>query len=462
MDREVLAFVSSKDADTWIFEADLLVDRAHTIMLESIGILTSEEKDSILAGLSEVKKMGVEGIGLEKFDDIHMAIETALIDRIGEVGGKMHTGRSRNDEVSTCIRIALRGEVVEILMCLKGLLEVLFELSENHLHTPFPGYTHLQQAQPITLAHYFLSFAAPLGRDIERFIGAYGRINMSPLGAGALAGSRLPLDREFTAELLGFHGVLRNTIDAVSSRDFAVEAVSSMANLMATLSRLAEDLILWSSGEFSALELKDRYASTSSIMPHKKNPDVLELVRAKTGTLYGCLASILTITRALPMSYNRDLQEITPHILRAVEITKASVSILSGVLETSHFKSPPFDRYATTTDLADELVVSTKLPFRDVHNAIGDAVKSGRGLTLDNLDEVFYRRLGVRISDHLSNERLEDVLDPEKSPFEKIGGPNPEYLNTIIEEGKVGLEELGRWLESTSRAISENEKRLYL
>ncbi|NOQ32757.1 MAG: argininosuccinate lyase, partial [Methanosarcinales archaeon] len=282
--EDVLAFTSSLAADRWIFDADLAVDRAHVVMLTEEGIITAEISSLILSALDKIRDAGISALSVE--EDIHAAIEARLIEMIGEdAGGRMHTGRSRNDEVATCLRVRLRDELLMMMRELIRLRQVLITCAKEHIETLMPGFTHTQHAQPTTLAHHLLAHAGALERDFDRLSGAYTRTNKSPLGAAAFAGTGFPINRARTSGLLGFDGVIENSMDAVSARDFLIESVSASANLMTDLGRIASELILWSTSEFDFVTIDDRYASTSSIMPQKKNPDVAELVRGKAGSV---------------------------------------------------------------------------------------------------------------------------------------------------------------------------------
>src|SRR3990170_514690 len=291
-DTDIKNFTSSMDADEHIFDEDIEVDKAHVIMLKEQGIINEMDCSAILRSLEKVKKEGILALD-ESYEDVHIALEARLIEKLGEdTGGRMHSGRSRNDEVATCIRLSLRKELIELIEEVDNLVTTLVNLASKHYVTIMPGLTHTQHAQPTTLAHNLLAHGNAIFRDIERIKGAYGRTNMNPLGAAAFASTGFPIDRERTTELLGFDSALDNSMDAVSARDFMIETISVCSNLMTNLSCLAEELILWSSSEFNIIELDDRYSSTSSIMPQKKNPDIAELIRGKTGSVNGALVSV--------------------------------------------------------------------------------------------------------------------------------------------------------------------------
>jgi argininosuccinate lyase len=370
-------FILSLEADRWLFHADILVDKAHVVMLKEQGII-KREVSAILNCLADIEQQSADFIEheLPAYEDVHTAIESAVIREIGEdVGGRMHTGRSRNDEVATCTRIALRTELFELMEAVNGLRSALLEKATEHVDTIMPGYTHLQHAQATTFAHYCLAHADAFARDFTRIVTAYERTNVSPLGAAAFASTGFPIDRERTAKLLGFDSVLENSIDAVSTRDFIIETISCCSNLMTNLSRLAEELILWSTPEFDFIRVPADYATGSSIMPQKRNPDYAELVRARAGTVYGCLMSVLSICKALPYSYNRDLQEVTPHLLKATKTTTASVAVMKSMIEGLEVKKAEMEKkapigFTAATELADTIVRETGLPFRTAHKIV--------------------------------------------------------------------------------------------
>ncbi|MFQ6063712.1 MAG: argininosuccinate lyase [Methanosarcinales archaeon] len=447
---EVREFTSSVDADTWIFEADIEVDKAHVTMLKEQGIISPEEADKILNALDKIKYDGSVLENLKNYDDVHIAIESKLIELVGEeIGGFMHTARSRNDEVATCIRLALREELTEIGKELNKLREVLLKLAEENTETLMPGFTHLQHAQPTTLAHYLIAHHDAFERDYERLISAKSRVNLSPLGSCALATTGFNINRKRTCELLKFEGLIENSIDAVSSRDFIVESVSVAVNIMINLSRLAEELILWSTSEFNFIELSDQYASTSSIMPQKKNPDVAELIRGKTGTVFGNLMSILTICKALPYSYNRDLQEVTPHLYNAIKTTRQSVRMASYIVSTlkvnrNKMRDSLDEGFITATELADTIVRATHIPFRTAHNIVGILARTmdNKKITLEEIDKVSREVIGKPLSSKgLTLEEIEGALDLFENVKRRkiIGGPAPEEVSRMIEHRYQGL-----------------------
>ncbi|MCP1392136.1 MAG: argininosuccinate lyase [Methanothrix harundinacea] len=442
--EEVLEFISSREADRWICEADLLVDRAHLVMLKERCIFSHQESKEIVAG-----REGIDEDSLGEGEDVHEAIEAELISKVGAVGGRMHTGRSRNDEVATCIRIVLREEVLGLLTEVNDLAKALVERAAENADTIIPGFTHLQHAQPTTLAHHLLAHADAIFRDFERLRDSYQRINRSPLGAAAFASTGFDIDRKRTAELLGFDGLVENSMDAVSTRDFLLEALSDSAILMANLSRLAEELILWSTSEFGYVELDDLFTSTSSIMPQKKNPDTAELVRGKTGSVFGSLVAALAICKALPMSYNRDLQEATPNLWRGISLTRGAVRIMAGSVSSAKFKTDRLEAasgagFSTATELADSLVRITKIPFRTAHQIVGALAAKSETPTVRDLDEAAERIAGMRPSERgFGEDELAAALDPEENVAmrSRTGGPAPAETRRMAVDRKKRIEE---------------------
>jgi len=432
MNKDVAEFISLMDTDRWIFEPDILVNKAHVMMLCEQNIISKEDYSPILKALDTIKKGGFASLDTT-LEDVHVAIESKVSELAGTAGGKMHTAKSRNDEVATCIRIALRGELLEMMRELLALRKSLLNVADKHINTILPGFTHLQHAQPTTLAHHLVAHADAFKRDFDRTVDAYARVNLCPLGAGAFASTGFSINRERTAQLLGFDGLIENSMDAVSTRDFAIECISAFANTMVDLSRMAEEFILWNTPEFDFIELDDRYASVSSIMPQKKNPDALELIRAKTGSVYGALQSVLSICKALPYSYNRDLQEVTPHLISAVSTLRSSLKIMSGIVDTMQIKSDKMAAathadFITATELADTIVRETGIPFRTAHQIVGTLVRGGQKPTLDQIDVISKRVMGKNLSElGLTQTSLDKALDPEQSIQIRCirGGPAP-------------------------------------
>jgi argininosuccinate lyase len=447
-EEEILRYTSSMEADRWIFDADITVDLAHTVMLREQGILSEEDCSKILNGLLKIKEEGMEKLDFS-YEDIHISLESRLIDLVGEdVGGRMHSGRSRNDEVATCIRLVLREELTGLLEEIFELRQTLLAFAKKHKETLMPGFTHLQHAQPTTLAHHICAHEAALGRDFDRVQDAFARVNLCPLGAAAFASTGFDLNRRRTQELLGFAGLLENSMDAVSSRDFLIECASVFTNLMINLSRMAEELVIWSSSEFNFIELDDKYASTSSIMPQKKNPDTAELMRGKTGIAVGALMSLLTICKGLPLSYNRDLQEATPNIWRSVETVRASVRVMEGMIRTMKVHPEVLAAqstigFTTATELADTFVRETGIPFRTAHQIVGMLAREKEIPTLEKIDSAAYVVLGESLSSRgLTEIMIKEALSPVSNIKRRkvLGGPAPEEIRRYLSKRQIELE----------------------
>ncbi len=376
----VESFTESISSDYRLWKYDIQGSIAHTKMLAKQGIITREDSLKIIKGLKEIEHDIKTGIFKfrEDLEDIHMNIENALIEKIGDSGRKLHTARSRNDQISLDIRLYLREETKEIISLIQKLQKTFIKIAENNINSLMPGYTHLQRAQPVLLSHHLIAYVEMLERDKERFRDSLKRTNILPLGACALAGTSLPIDRSYVAKLLGFNNISKNSIDAVSDRDFAIEFLSVSAILIMHLSRLSEEIILWSTEEFKFIELPDDFATGSSIMPQKKNPDVAELVRGKTGRVYGNLISLLTIMKGLPLSYNRDLQEDKIPVFDTIDTIKSSLLVINRMLSgikfhTETMRQTAGDSFSTATDMA-EYLVKKGMPFRKAHEITGKLV----------------------------------------------------------------------------------------
>jgi len=380
-DKFVEEFTASIDFDQRLSRYDVQGSIAHARMLAKQGIIGDDEAETIINGLEGILTDIEAGnfafsVSLE---DIHMNIEARLIERIGPVGGKLHTARSRNDQVALDVRLYLRDEIKAIGAYLDALQEALLDQAEKNLSVVMPGFTHLQTAQPVLFAHHLLAYYEMFRRDAGRFADLFKRLNLLPLGAGALAGTTFPIDREFVAELLGFDGVTRNSLDSVSDRDFAIEFGAAAAIVMMHLSRLSEELILWSSADFDFIELTDAFCTGSSIMPQKKNPDVPELVRGKTGRVYGNLVSLLTLMKSLPLAYNKDMQEDKEPLFDTVDTVKGSLKIFADMIAQMGVKAEKMRLaaargFSTATDVAD-YVVRKGIPFRQAHEIVGKTVR---------------------------------------------------------------------------------------
>ncbi len=439
------SFTSSLEFDRRIFEADLQCNMAHTTMLKEQDIISPEDADKILGALQKLEAEGVDALDLDpSVEDIHMAVENYVTHEIGEVAGFMHTAKSRNDQVATDLRLVLKYEVEEIQDDLLRFIGVILDMADNHRETVMVGYTHLQHAQPTTFAHHLLSYANAIKRDYQRLKDAYQRIDMSPLGSAALTTTSFKIDREMTQKLLGFGSVMDNSIDAVSSRDFMAETVFSLALLGSTLTKICEEMILWSTYEFGMVEISDEFSSTSSIMPQKKNPDVAEIARAKTATLYGELMAILTILKALPQSYNRDLQEVTPHLWNAVDTAHSMLNITREMLSSIDFKKERALKlakanFSTATELADLMVKEKRMPFRLAHQIVGRTVTTAleNGLEPEEIDSKILDKISEEVTGEsldLDDELVRKALDPSEviKTRKVVGGPSPEIVADAI------------------------------
>lgn len=442
--RCVEEFTESVSFDWRLWPYDIEGSVAHARMLARQGIISRDEADRIITALQEIASEIESGKFRFRRDleDIHMNIEAALISKIGPVGGKLHTARSRNDQIALDLRLYLRAEVRGIVRMIKGLQRVFLRLAQRHAGTIMPGYTHLQRAQPVTLGHHLLAYVEMLQRDKERLLDALDRINTMPLGACALAGTTLPIDRAYTARLLKFKRVAVNSMDAVSDRDFAVEFLSIAAIIMLHVSRIAEELVLWSTEEFSFVELPDAFTTGSSIMPQKKNPDVAELIRGKVGRVYGALVALLTTMKALPLTYNRDMQEDKQPVFDAVDTLKSVIGILAEMLPKVRFNKKRMTEtaaagYSLATDLA-EYLVGKGLPFRDAHEVTGRVVGYAiernaelHDLTLDEL-QAFSPLIGPDVFDVLT---IEKAVERRNS----MGGTSPDEVRRQVDRLRKAL-----------------------
>lgn len=443
-DKAVDDFHSSIRFDSRMYRQDIEGSIAHAEMLGKVGVISAEEAELICTTLREILSDIESGkVQFEtEAEDIHMNIEKILIERIGDTGRKLHTGRSRNDQVALDLRMYLKGEVSTIKSMLLELMSVLLDISEKSTNIVMPGYTHLQRAQPITLAHHMMAYFQMFRRDVERLDDCYGRMNVMPLGSGALAGTTYPLDRQYVAEKLGFPAITENSLDGVSDRDFVIELASCLSIIMMHLSRFCEELILWSSAEFSFVEMDDAYSTGSSIMPQKKNPDVAELIRGKTGRVYGSLVALLTMMKALPLAYNKDMQEDKEAIFDAVDTVKACLPVFTKMLSTMKIKRENMYRaacggFTNATDLADYLV-KKGIPFRSAHEIVGRIVlycinndKSLNELTMEE-----FREFSPKIEDDVYRAiSLESCVSDRRLP----GGPAPGSVMASIENGRKFL-----------------------
>lgn len=443
-DKLVYNFNASISFDQKFYAQDIRGSIAHVTMLQKQGILTKEEKESIIEGLKGIQA-DVENGTLEitdEYEDIHSFVEANLIDRIGDAGKKLHTGRSRNDQVALDMRLYTRDEIEELDTLLKELLEVLLKLMKEHIETYMPGFTHLQKAQPVTLAHHLGAYFEMFKRDRLRMKDIRKRMNYCPLGAGALAGTTYPLDREYTAELLGFDGPTLNSMDSVSDRDYLIEMLSAMSTVMMHLSRFCEEVIIWNSNEYQFVEIDDAYSTGSSIMPQKKNPDIAELVRGKTGRVYGALMSLLTTMKGIPLAYNKDMQEDKELVFDAIDTTKGCLALFTGMLRTMRFRKQRMEDsakngFTNATDAADYLV-NHGVPFRDAHGIVGQLVLYciDKNIALDDMSleeykaisPVFEEDIYEAISMKTCVEMRNTIGAPGKSAMEQAIALEEAYL----------------------------------
>ena len=444
-DKLVYNFNASISFDKKRFRQDVEGSRAHVKMLAKQGILTDDEKNQILSGLDGIYDDVLSG-KLEitdEYEDIHSFVEANLIERIGEAGKKLHTGRSRNDQVALDMKLYTRDEICEINGLLKELLETLIKLMEENLVTYMPGFTHLQKAQPITLAHHMGAYFEMFKRDRQRLDDIYRRMNYCPLGSGALAGTTYPLDREYTAQLLSFESATLNSMDSVADRDYLIELLAAMSTIMMHLSRFCEEIIIWNSNEYRFVEIDDAYSTGSSIMPQKKNPDIAELIRGKTGRVYGALVSLLTTMKGIPLAYNKDMQEDKELTFDAIDTVKGCIALFTGMIRTIRFnkdimRTSAMKGFTNATDAADYLV-NKGMAFRDAHGIIGrlvlyciDKDKAIDELSLDELKAicpVFEEDIYEAIS-------LETCVNKRTT----IGAPSPDAMREIIKINREYLQ----------------------
>ena len=443
-DAFVEAFTASVDFDRRLYRYDIQGSIAHATMLARQGILSEAERDTIVAGLERIRTRIEAGefqwsVSLE---DVHMNVESALTADVGDVGKKLHTGRSRNDQVATDIRLYLRDEIAVIRGEIRRLQEALLEQAEREAETILPGFTHLQTAQPVTFGHHLMAWFEMLERDESRLADCARRLNVMPLGAAALAGTSYPLDRHYSAELLEFERPAENSLDAVSDRDFAIEFCAAASILMMHLSRFSEELVIWSSAQFGFIELSDSFCTGSSIMPQKKNPDVPELVRGKTGRIFGHLMALLTLMKGQPLAYNKDNQEDKEPLFDTVDNLKGSLKVFADMVPVMRpnreaMRAAALKGYATATDLADYLVCKG-LPFRDAHEVVGQTV--ARGIELDkDLAELPLEEL--QGFSELIGDDVYGVLTLEGSVAARdhIGGTAPQQVRAAIARARERL-----------------------
>jgi argininosuccinate lyase len=456
MTSDAASFTSSMEFDKRIFLADIKCNVAHTTMLKEQGIIPPEDADKIVEALHDLESEGIDALNLDpSVEDIHMALENYVTAKIGEGAGFMHTGKSRNDQVATDLRLVLKDELDEIKMDLLDFIGTILDIASENTETIMVGYTHLQHAQPTTFAHHLLAYANELRRDYERLADAYKRVDICPLGAAAMTTTSFPIDRERTMELLGFSRLMENSMDAVSSRDFMAETIFALSMLASNLSKICEELILWSTYEFGMVEISNEYSSTSSIMPQKKNPDVAEIGRAKTAVLYGELVAVMSILKALPHSYNRDLQEVTPHLWNSVDTARSMLNITHHMLASIEFNTErgrelANSNFAAATELADLMVKEKNMPFRVAHQIVGRTVTEAieKGIKPAEIDSKFLDEVSIEIRSKplgIDDEMVKKALDPYEivKTRRAIGGSSPEAVEEVIKRLRNFLKDEG-------------------
>lgn len=439
-----LKFSSSIDVDGKFFNEDIDGSKAHVSMLVKTKIVSTTDGKAVLNALEQIRKEISSGklkLDWQK-EDIHSLIEERLVEKIGERGKRLHTARSRNDQVALDERLYMRKEITRLVKLTRALQKTLLKKAEAHKETIISGYTHLQRAQPLLFAHHLLAYISMLERDIERLNDCMKRANKSPLGAAALAGTTLPINRNYSAKLLGMNGLVENSLDAVSDRDIVIELISACSIIMMHLSRLSEELVLWSSYEFSFATFDDSFSTGSSLMPQKKNPDIAELIRGKVGRVYGSLFGLLTIMKALPLSYNRDMQEDKVHLLQAVDTTKDCLHLTSELLKHTHFKKDRFEKeldgdLLLSTDLVDYLV-QKNIPFRKAHNIVGRIVVLcvDQGKKLNELSLTEYKKHSPKFE-----KDIFELLTARTSVQNKKsqGSTSPKEVEKQIDYWKINL-----------------------
>ena len=442
----VYNFNASITYDQKFYKQDILGSIAHVTMLAKQGILTDDERQQIVDGLQGILK-DIENGTLEitmEHEDIHTFVEANLIERIGDAGKKLHTGRSRNDQVALDMKLYIRDEIVAINDLLKAQMEVIHRIMKENIDTFMPGFTHLQKAQPVTLAHHFGAYFEMFRRDRSRLRDIYDRMNYCPLGAGALAGTTYPLDREYTASLLQFDGPTLNSMDSVSDRDYLIELLSAMSTIMMHLSRFCEEIILWNSNEYRFVEIDDSYSTGSSIMPQKKNPDIAELVRGKTGRVYGALVSMLTTMKGIPLAYNKDMQEDKELTFDAIDTVKGCLALFTGMIDTMKFNKDNMaasakNGFTNATDAADYLV-NHGVPFRDAHGIIGQLVLLciDKGISLDELPLEEYQKISPVFQDDIYEAIAMKTCVEKRNT---IGAPGEIAMNQVIAANEKYLQE---------------------
>ena len=445
-DKLVYNFNASLSFDSKLYKQDITGSMAHASMLAKQGIIEEQEKEEILKGLKSILE-DIENKKLEfteEYEDIHSFVEANLIDRCGDVGKKLHTGRSRNDQVALDMKMYVRDEIGEIDLLLKELLTSIYKIMSENVHTYMPGFTHLQKAQPVTLAHHFGAYFEMFKRDRSRLADAKKRLNLCPLGSGALAGTTYPLDRAYTAEVLGFDGPTLNSMDSVADRDYLIETLSALSTVMMHLSRFCEEIIMWNSNEYRFVEIDDGYSTGSSIMPQKKNPDIAELVRGKTGRVYGALMSILTTMKGIPLAYNKDMQEDKEFTFDAIDTVKGCIALFNGMISTMVFNKDNMEKsakngFTNATDAADYLV-NNGVPFRDAHGIVGRLVLHciDKGISLDEMSLEEYQEISPVFKEDIYEAiSMKNCVEKRN----RIGNPGAEVMTKVLALHKKYLEE---------------------
>lgn len=464
---DVARLTSSSEHDHYIADDVIEINIAHTLMLVKAGYLAPAEGKALVGALKPL--IGKISAVPPEMEDVHMVIEEEVTKAVGaEIGGKMHTGKSRNDQVATALRMRLRSYLIEICSRISDLQAALNEKASESSDIIIPGYTHLQHAQPVSAALHLLAYSDMFGRSLGRMIDCYRRVNLSPMGAAALAGTGFQIDRALVADYLGFDGLLENTMDAVGSRDFALEAISSLSIMMVDMSRMAEELVLWSSHEFGYLEMPDDHSSTSSIMPQKKNPVTSEIMRSKSGDVFGELAAATVIMKSLPLTYNLDMQEVNPHIWRACEAALLSLRVMADLIRKVKFrdqrlKRAVMDDFSVATELADVLVRDGGMPFRKAHQVVGAIVRDLSGASKSLSEEpaasvaaMVLAKGGVRIKE----ASVAAAIDPLKNVNVRAtaGGPAAKEVRRMISERKVLSKETASSIERLSAPIAKGRR----
>ena len=445
-DKLVYNFNASLSFDSKLYKQDITGSMAHASMLAKQGIIEEQEKEEILKGLKSILE-DIENKKLEfteEYEDIHSFVEANLIDRCGDVGKKLHTGRSRNDQVALDMKMYVRDEIGEIDLLLKELLTSIYKIMSENVHTYMPGFTHLQKAQPVTLAHHFGAYFEMFKRDRSRLADAKKRLNLCPLGSGALAGTTYPLDRAYTAEVLGFDGPTLNSMDSVADRDYLIETLSALSTVMMHLSRFCEEIIMWNSNEYRFVEIDDGYSTGSSIMPQKKYPDIAELVRGKTGRVYGALMSILTTMKGIPLAYNKDMQEDKEFTFDAIDTVKGCIALFNGMISTMVFNKDNMEKsakngFTNATDAADYLV-NNGVPFRDAHGIVGRLVLHciDKGISLDEMSLEEYQEISPVFKEDIYEAiSMKNCVEKRNT----IGAPGAEVMTKVLALHKKYLEE---------------------